>query len=62
MIYNQASVYQYRNLQDLVSNLENEIYGYRNTTALLFELKDYLKYLPEVTQKFWNAYRKHFKR
>lgn len=31
VIYNKASVYQDRNVQDLVTNLEKEIIGYRNT-------------------------------
>jgi len=31
VVYNRASVYQDRNEQDLIINLENEIIGYRNT-------------------------------
>lgn len=31
IIYNQATVYQDRNTQDLITNLENEVIGYRNT-------------------------------
>jgi hypothetical protein len=31
VVYNRATVYQERNPQDLVRNLENEIIGYRNT-------------------------------
>jgi hypothetical protein len=35
VVYNKSSVYQERNTQDLVRNLENEIIGYRNTKAFL---------------------------
>lgn len=35
VIYNRASVYQERNEQDLVKNLEDEVIGYRNTLAFL---------------------------
>lgn len=35
LVYNKASVYQDRNEQDLITNLENEIIGYRNTLNFL---------------------------
>jgi hypothetical protein len=60
VIYNQATVYQDRNVQDLVTNLENEIIGYRNTFKLLGELHNFENYLPERTKEFWNVYRKQF--
>ena len=60
VIYNKATVYQDRNEQDLVTNLENEVIGYRNTYKLLGDLKNYYNYLPEAAQKFWDVYRKHF--
>jgi hypothetical protein len=60
VIYKQASVYQDRNVQDLVTNLENEIIGYRNTKNLLTDLNNYCKYLPEKTCKFWDVYTKCF--
>jgi hypothetical protein len=47
-------VYQDRNKQDLVTNLEKEIIGYRNT--LKFIKGDYS--LPENTEKFLQTYRK----
>ena len=47
VIFTRASVYQARNPQDLVKNLENEVIGYRNT-------------LPEQTVKYFEIYRKHF--
>ena len=60
VIYSQATVYQDRNIQDLVTNLENEIIGYRNTYKLLNDLKNYILFLPEKTQEFWDIYRKQF--
>jgi hypothetical protein len=60
VVYNKATVYQDRNEQDLVTNLENEVIGYRNTYKLLGDLKNYYNYLPEAAQKFWDVYRKQF--
>jgi hypothetical protein len=59
--YNQASVYQARNPQDLVTNLENEIFGYRNTLNLLNNLSNYNQILPENTVTFIDEYIKCFK-
>lgn len=60
VVYNKASVYQDRNVQDLITNLENEIIGYRNTNKLILDLENYVNYLPEKTQAFWNKYQEHF--
>jgi hypothetical protein len=60
VIYNKSSVYQDRNVQDLVTNLENEIVGYRNTYNLVRDLKNYLNYLPEKTKKYIELYQKSF--
>jgi hypothetical protein len=60
VIYNKASVYQERNVQDLVKNLENEIIGYRNTLALLNDLENYNKHLPDATLKFLEIYRNQY--
>jgi len=60
VIYNKASVYQDRNVQDLITNLENEIIGYRNTLKLVKNLENYINYLPEETKKYWKTYRKIF--
>jgi len=54
--YNRASVYQDRNPQDLVKNLENEIIGYRNT--LPFIKGEYE--LPEKAQEAYNIYQQSF--
>ena len=60
VIYNKASVYQDRNVQDLITNLEKEIIGYRNTFNLLNDLENYIDFLPEETVNFFNTYRKQF--
>lgn len=60
VIYNKATVYQDRNVQDLVTNLENEIIGYRNTYKLLNDLHNFENYLPEKTKDFWYIYKNQF--
>lgn len=60
LIYSPASVYQDRNQQDLITNLENEIIGYRNTVKLVNDLDNFEQYLPENTLKFWKLYRQQF--
>jgi len=60
VIFTQASVYQARNPQDLVKNLENEVIGYRNTLKLLENINDYQSVLPEQTVKYFEIYRKYF--
>jgi len=56
VIYNKASVYQDRNIQDLITNLEKEVIGYRFTLKMLNDMDNYIKYLPEDTQKFYSIY------
>jgi len=60
LIYNRASVYQDRNVQDLIVNLEKEIIGYRHT--LEFTLNPYanLYCVPKETRKFLDIYFKYF--
>jgi hypothetical protein len=60
VVYSQATVYQDRNLQDLVTNLENEIIGYRNTHKLLSDLSNFENYFPDKTKEFWDIYKKQF--
>ena len=60
VVYNKASVYQDRNVQDLVTNLEKEIIGYRNTYNLLNDLEHYGEYLTREAQQFWFHYRKAY--
>jgi len=60
VIYNKASVYQERNKQDLITNLEKEIIGYRGTLNLINDLKNYENFLPANTLRFYNEYRSNF--
>lgn len=60
VIYSPASVYQDRNVQDLVTNLENEVIGYRTTLDLLSNLARYEDFLPEKTNAFFAQYRLSF--
>lgn len=56
IIYNRASVYQDRNIQDLIKNLENEIIGYKHTLDLIEGRFS----LPEKTLECYNLYKKYF--
>jgi hypothetical protein len=61
IIFTQASVYQERNPQDLIKNLENEVIGYRGTLPLLENLINYKDLLPIKTVEYFNIYQKYFK-
>lgn len=56
VVYNKASVYQDRNKQDLVTNLEKEIIGYRYTTDLIQNLANWENVVPKETVEFWREY------
>ena len=63
IVFCKPTVYQDRNEQDLVTNLENEVIGYRNTLKLIESLLtdgSYEQFLPEKTQEFFNTYQKQF--
>jgi hypothetical protein len=60
IVFSDATVYQDRNIQNLITNLENEIFGYRNTLRLLHDLTNYRNYLPEQTLVALNVYRSYF--
>lgn len=59
--YCSASVYQERNPQDLVTNLENECLGYRHTHGIASCLW-HAEYdcIPDITREFIKEYEKHF--
>lgn len=57
VIYGPPSVYQDRNPQDLIHNLEMEIFGYRETLPLLKDLENFLNHLPAEARHFWKTYR-----
>ena len=61
LIYNRASVYQDRNVQDLIVNLEKEIIGYKNTLNFIVQPYTDNTCIPQETQKFLNIYFNHFK-
>jgi len=60
VIYSPASVYQDRNVQDLITNLEKEIIGYRNTSQLLGDLLNFEGLITKETILFYNTYKKSF--
>jgi len=60
LIYNRASVYQDRNVQDLIRNLENEVIGYRNTFDFSQNPSTNAPYIPEQTQQFLKIYFNQF--
>jgi hypothetical protein len=56
VVYNKATVYQERNPQDLVKNLENEIIGYRNTKMFIsnnYQLEDRVKVTYEKYKEYF---------
>ncbi len=65
LIFNRASVYQDRNIQDLVKNLEDEIIGYRNTYNFILETEletiETSEIIPEKTKEFYRIYQNQFK-
>lgn len=60
VIYTTATVYQDRNTQNIVSNLEKEILGYRNTLNFVNSLDHFESLLPEDTKVFYNLYRAEY--
>ncbi len=62
IVYCPASVYQERNPQDLVKNLENECIGYRHTKQFIDSLADpAAPCVPEKVQQFLDIYKNQFK-
>jgi len=57
VVFMPPSVYQERNVQDLIKNLEDEIIGYRYNLKLLENLERFEEHLPEATQAYWKVYR-----
>lgn len=60
VIYNKATVYQDRNVHNLVNNMMDEEIGYRHTLSLIQNLKNFKDYLPENVCKFWDTYQNQF--
>jgi hypothetical protein len=61
VIYNRASVYQDRNIQDLITNLEKEVIGYRHTFDFSQNFNIHASYIPEQTKQFLKIYFNNFK-
>lgn len=60
IVYGPSTVFQDRNKQDLVRNLENELLGYRKTLEGLI-CKNMENVFPDETKRFYEQYRKEFK-
>lgn len=60
VIYNKSSVYQDRNVQDLITNLEKEIIGYRDTLRLITNLSHFEEIIPKTANDFYKIYKKQF--
>lgn len=60
VVYDVSTVYQDRNVQDLITNLEKEVIGYRNTLSLIEDLNNYEKFLPKEALEFYKIYRNQF--
>jgi hypothetical protein len=60
LIYYKPTVYQERNKQDLIKNLENELLGYRKTMNFIENLSNYWNNLPENTKNSFEIYQKYF--
>lgn len=62
LVYCKASVYQERNPQDVIKNLENEIFGYRNTLKFIKNINNLKRVLPKKTYKAFKIYQSCFKK
>lgn len=60
VVYNRPTVRQERNDQDLIKNLEDEIFGYRHTLNLINNLSDWISFLPDKSKWFVEEYQKCF--
>jgi hypothetical protein len=61
VVYNKATVYQDRNIHNLIEDMKKEYIGYENNLSLVKDLynnsEKILKYLPERSIEAWNVYR-----
>ncbi len=64
VFFNKASVYQKRNIHDLVVDMKREYLGYENNlklvTSIYSDPNAILNYLPEQSIKAFELYRRHF--
>ncbi len=65
VIFAKASVYQNRNVHDLVKDMRNEYLGYEKNLQLVSDLvtepESLKSYLPEQANRAWELYRRYFK-
>lgn len=66
VIYNNPTVYQDRNIHDLIKDMKNEYLGYENNFNLLKDLNhspdNIKKYLPERSKDAFDLFKKFFKK
>ena len=64
VVYNKATVYQQRNIHDLVVDMKKEYCGYENNLQIVNELPGHpeamLKYLPAQSTEAFKLYQRHF--
>lgn len=64
VVYGKASVFQERNVHDLVKDMKQEYLGYENNLKLVKDLaadsEKILDYLPERSREAFRLYRRHF--
>jgi hypothetical protein len=65
VIYNKASVFQDRNVHNLIEDMKKEYLGYENNLALINDLyndpESIKNYLPPRSAAAWDVYRKLIK-
>jgi hypothetical protein len=66
VVYQKPSVFQDRNVHNLIKDMKAEYIGYENNLALVEDLKKdpnhINKYLPELSIKAFELYRRHFRK
>ena len=64
VVYNKATVYQQRNIHDLVVDMKKEYCGYENNLQIVNELPGHpeamLKHLPAQSAEAFKLYQRHF--
>ncbi len=60
LIYGPASVYQRRNVQNLIKNLKDEIIGYEFNMSILENVKNIFKFLPKKSYEAYKIYQDYF--
>jgi len=65
VVYGKPSVYQDRNVHDLIRDMKQEYLGYENNLNLINKLrvnsKNIISFLPDKSALAFKLYQKHFK-